>query len=297
MEHENLVVFAIGSQHRDETDFLTLEEGLKDGSAVVAEKASAQVNELEIENGSDRPLYVQVGDRLKGGRQDRIVGLSFVVPPHSGRQPVRSFCVEHDRWSPRAGGAQQLVGGFFGGGGGGGGGGMAPQSVRAAAIEGDQGAVWQNVSREKGSMTRALAGPNTNANLNESLDSPEVAKASRPYTLALSSALDGQDDAVGVAFAVNGKVVEVDLYPGHALLVKLYPKLLATFACQAATARRSENGKVSVTDVLRFLDDGVATGTRQETVLGNDCDVTTFTEKLRSRTRCNGETFLNVTAR
>ena len=39
---------------------------------------------------------------MKGGRQDRTLGVDFVLPAKSGRVPVPSFCVESGRWHRRA---------------------------------------------------------------------------------------------------------------------------------------------------------------------------------------------------
>jgi len=54
---------------------------------------------LEIANLSEAlDLYVQAGDVVNGGRQDRTLGVDFVLPAKSGRLPVPSFCVASGRW-------------------------------------------------------------------------------------------------------------------------------------------------------------------------------------------------------
>ena len=45
-----------------------------------------QVNELTGENLSTESVFIQDGDLVKGGVQDRII-----VPPKSGRRPVAAF--------------------------------------------------------------------------------------------------------------------------------------------------------------------------------------------------------------
>ncbi len=45
---------------------------------------------------------IQAGDVVKGGRQDRTIGVGFVLPAKSGRVPIPSFCVEIGRWHRRA---------------------------------------------------------------------------------------------------------------------------------------------------------------------------------------------------
>ena len=59
---------------------------------------------------------MQAGDVVKGGRQDRTLTVSLVLPPKSGRIPIASFCVEHGRWSARNAEDRDEVFGLAGGG-------------------------------------------------------------------------------------------------------------------------------------------------------------------------------------
>src|SRR5438552_13299339 len=52
------------------------------------------------------------------------------------------------------------------------------------------------------------------------------------YVKALSAAAD-QADAVGYAFAVNGKVRSIDVYASHDLFARLWPKMLGATAVEA----------------------------------------------------------------
>src|SRR5262249_28368142 len=63
-----------------------------------------EVNKLSVENLSpDAEIYIQAGDIVKGGQQDRILSYDLIVPPQSGRVPISSFCVERGRWRKRGG--------------------------------------------------------------------------------------------------------------------------------------------------------------------------------------------------
>jgi len=85
----------------DGSRFIPLDEALEQRCVIVHE--TGNVGQLEIENLSDvLDLYVQAGDVVKGGRQDRTLGVDFVLPAKSGRTPVPSFCVESGRWRSRA---------------------------------------------------------------------------------------------------------------------------------------------------------------------------------------------------
>ena len=89
-------------------NYLTLQEALEQKKVVVYE--TGNVNELSIENVGDQPVFIQSGDIVKGGRQDRTLGTDMIVSAHSGKLPIAAFCVEHGRWTGRAGEVSQNFG-------------------------------------------------------------------------------------------------------------------------------------------------------------------------------------------
>src|SRR5438067_3420560 len=98
--HGNLTVFLVhGADKLKNRAFLTLEEAMEKKVVVVHE--TENVNELAIENRGDTDVYVQSGDIVKGGKQDRTIAMDFIVPAKSGQLPIASFCVEHGRWQQR----------------------------------------------------------------------------------------------------------------------------------------------------------------------------------------------------
>jgi len=114
--HDNLAVFLIrankdisGPNHPQVSvkngartsiaHYLTLQQAMEQKKVVVYE--TQQVNELAVENLSGEPVFIQDGDIVKGGAQDRMMSNDFILPPKSGRRPVAAFCVERGRWSKR----------------------------------------------------------------------------------------------------------------------------------------------------------------------------------------------------
>ncbi len=97
--HENLAVYFIHGKSAAGNVPLTLEEAMAKG--VVHVNETSNVNQLEIENLGNEEVFVQSGDIVKGGQQDRTLMVSLVLPPKSGRIPIASFCVEQGRWSAR----------------------------------------------------------------------------------------------------------------------------------------------------------------------------------------------------
>src|SRR5262245_38249334 len=169
--HENLTVFLLHGRDQDDRAYLTLDQGLDKKLVRVSEKESEEVGELQIENLSDSFLFLQEGDRLEGGKQDRIIVTSLVVPSRSGKRTVPTFCVEKSRWEAgTVGKSFRKVGNTI----------LAPQGVRVAAKvtpgRGGQGTVWDCVTRQKEQARRVLGAKNTNSSLNETLDSPQVKK-------------------------------------------------------------------------------------------------------------------------
>jgi hypothetical protein len=244
--HENMTVFLLHSNEQDDREFITLDQGLKDGVVKVSEQNQAQVNQLEINNESDQYLFLQEGDRVVGGQQDRIIITSLVIPPKSGNMPLPSFCVEAGRWQGqkafRAGGNTAL----------------APKGVRQASkVVNLQQQVWDSVRDYKNSANSSanVNAPNTNTSLNETLEAPQVQKMSDEYAKALENILDEHPRAVGVVVAINGGIEEINIYPNHKVLSSQYPRLLRSYALQAAMEEKKgdETAEMTVADVRNFM--------------------------------------------
>jgi hypothetical protein len=258
--HENLTVFLIHADQQDEGDFLTLDEGLSKGVVEITEKEQGQVRELVIDNKSDQPLYLQEGERIQGGKQDRIIASSLVIAAHSGKRPLPAFCVEQSRWREGKNGASFASCGD-------GSVALAPKDVRGAAkFEKEQGKIWAAVTALKVSANAAFMTPNTNSSINELLDTPKIQALSKEYATDLTAILNKHPDAVGVAIVVNGQFEEADIYPNHRLLGKLYPRLVQSYSVRAALQKEQAKGAPSLCadDIVAYLRKGPAKSQRQE---------------------------------
>jgi hypothetical protein len=111
---------------------------------------------------------------------------------------------------------------------------------------------------QKEEAAKTLLAQNTTSSLNEALDAPAVKKVSDDFAEALAGVLKEKKDAVGVAIAVNGALEEVNIYPNHKLLGKLYPRLLQSYAVQATAQKdKAKDAKsLSTTDVAQFMKEG-----------------------------------------
>ncbi|HKS11088.1 MAG TPA: DUF6569 family protein [Pyrinomonadaceae bacterium] len=227
--HKNLTVFLVhGTDLLPGRNFLTLQEALAQKKVRVYE--TKEVNELAIRNFSNQDVYVQAGDIVRGGEQDRMISIDFIVPPRSGRMPIAAFCVESGRWSKR--GEEQA--GYF----------SSSDNVAAtrelkiaAKVDGSQSAVWQNVSVAQEKLSKnvaevvAVSASPTSYAL--SVENAKVKETTAAYINALNGILRNKTNVIGYAFAINGHVNSADVYASRALFVKLWPKLLKASATEA----------------------------------------------------------------
>ena len=264
--HDNLAIYFVHGASAGGPVPLTLAEALAAGSVRVDE--TGNVNQLAIENLGRHAVFVQAGDIVKGGQQDRVLMVSLVLPPHSGRLPIASFCVEQGRWSARGAEdvrrfasagtsvpsreakiAMQAP--------------PAPGHTPTAGLMADTGVrqqqVWDNVSKIQRKLERnvgaPVASPQSQTSLQLALENEKLAAARAAYITALQVAGEREDDIVGYVFAINGKLNSADLYPSNSLFRKMWPKLVAANANEAIGERNEASGAPpSIEMVTAFLD-------------------------------------------
>lgn len=231
--HENLAVFLIHDRdRRSGKDLLTLQEAMEQKKVVVHE--TGDVNSLAIENVSGEEVYVQSGDIVKGGKQDRVFANDLVLAPKSGKVPIASFCVEQGRWTARGAEAVESFSLSSSR--------LATKELKlAAGYSKNQGQVWREVARTQGKLAEALGEsvqPAASASsLQLTLENDRVRETTEAYVKALAAIIEGKADAVGMAFAVNGELNSADVYARASLFRKLFPKLLEASAVEAVANR------------------------------------------------------------
>src|SRR5437667_1760874 len=251
--HGNLTVFLIHGKDRIKGQtFITLQEALVQRKVIVRETRS--VNELSIENISREEVYVQSGDIVKGGQQDRMMAVDLILPPHSGRIPISAFCVENGRWSKRGSEEVTVFNSSANV--------IAGRELKLAAKNAEsQGEVWRQVavaqdklSANTGTRVNGAASPTS---FQLALENKEVQESADGYVKALGSIVEGKPDVAGYVVAINGKINSADVYASSSLFKKLWPKLLQASAIEAvAELRRGEKFAAPPADAVRgFLDD------------------------------------------
>lgn len=272
----NLTVFLIhGKDKIKDQTFLTLQEALVQKKVIVRE--TREVNELSIENVSGEEVYVQSGDIVKGGQQDRMLVVDLILPPHSGKIPIAAFCVENGRWSKR--GDEEVT--VFNSSGNA----VASREIKLAAkAKGSQSEVWREVAAAQDKLS-ATTGGRVNAaasptSFQLALENKQVQTNADTYLKALSGIVAGKPDVIGYVFAINGKVNSADVYASNALFKKLWPKLLKASAIEAvAESRQGEKfSEPKPADVKSFLDDSSKGTEKQKDVSGRVLMVTRESE-------------------
>jgi hypothetical protein len=241
--HENLALYLVEDpQAKSLGEFITLEEGLKSGDVRVSEKGQAEVAELLIENASDRPCFIQAGDVVKGGQQDRSIAADVVIPARSGKAPLPSFCVEQSRWH---GGKAFLASPAAV---------ASPELKMAIQKEKDQGKVWDKVTIYKRSISENnQLGASRTSSLNEEIEDQKVLDRRKAYRKALGGLCEGKPQAVGIISAINGRFSTADLYGDPGLLRKLFPRLLDSAALEAIAAPKKDVPWPTAADAAAFL--------------------------------------------
>jgi hypothetical protein len=286
--YENLTVFPVVATSRADTSgFITLDEALASGDAVVTEEGSeilrrsrdgqmsgrptvwqeggAQVNQLVLFNRGSKPLILLAGEIVSGGKQDRIVGKDRVVPIGTKPLPLDVFCVEHGRWAEAS---PKFAAGMM----------MVHPSVREkAAVEQDQTRVWAAVRegttasrtlRSNGSaappqlsedsIVSAMASAAPTQSYRKIYQSPQVGRSVEPFAReidrrfqAATSNLKGER-VVGVVVAYGGEVAWSDAFASAQLFEKYWPKLLRSYVVEAV-ARPATSEHASLRDASDFM--------------------------------------------
>jgi hypothetical protein len=250
VSHGNLAIYFVHGKSRSGPVPLTLQEAL--AKKVVEVREIGQVNELQVENTGNEEIFIQGGDIVKGGQQDRVLSVSLELPPHSGATRIASFCVESGRWSARDGedahtfssanaalpsrrAKLEMAGSAA----------PRPDGAGAAPVGSRQQEIWKSVAQIQGKLSSNLgtsvAAPRSQSSLQLTLENDRLEREQAEYLAALQLRGEQDDDIVGFVFAVNGKVNSADIYPSNGLFRKMWPKMLRASITEAIGERDAAN--------------------------------------------------------
>lgn len=257
ISYKNLQVFPVLSRsNENEMNYMVLSDAIQQQLVIVKETGS--VNQLQIDNLSDSYIFILAGDIVKGGRQDRTMGNDVIVAPKARNVPLESYCVESGRWQQRG---EEEAGHFS----------DNTKTLTskdlklASRYQKDQSEVWQKVSEEQEKLNRGLGSikgeivevksTESETSLQLTLENKELEDIVKEYKNNLTGLYHLSEEAVGFAYAINGKLYGIDIYNDSILFNSLKHKLFDAVIVEAIS--EFESGLnftgISADSVVNFL--------------------------------------------
>lgn len=225
-------------------DYLTLDEALEQGARVREVTEGGSVPELKFENDTAHKVLLLDGEELVGARQNRVLNLTLLVSVGQ-HLVIPVSCVERGRWSYRtpefSSSARHLYAR----------GKSSKQRQVSASLrrEGsrrsDQTAVWEEIDSKFGS-----------------LDASSATSAMGDIYEQQKSALDDYSQhipsvarQVGALYAVNGRIVGLELFDSPATFKKAHVKLITSYAMDALEQDQATVPAINAAAVEAFFAD------------------------------------------
>ncbi len=206
-------------------EFICLEQARAAGEVVISETGATE--RVRLENHSKQDLFIQAGEILRGGDQDRAVAGDLIISalrhePESHMVPV--FCAEPERSTPMRGGTPDLFTQFDQ---------LCPgRRLKKELRLGTQEDVWREITALRDAVFDLISYQGTRATpayslweLDELLDSLGWLT---PYVHPLLPLARAHQEATGAVFVVNGRLNCADLYATPTLFQQLWPKLISS---------------------------------------------------------------------
>jgi len=242
-ESGGLQVFGLRWSGGDGPGYVTLDESLAGGQLEITEVSDGgTVPTLKVRNKGTLAAFLMAGEQLSGGKQNRVLNASILVPAES-ELPIPVSCVERGRWAYRSGnfgssgssshsGLRRI---------------MSKQATDGYRQVGTptsrQGEVWQEVDRK---LTETFSDSATHV-LQKAYEDSETTLRGIVDDLA------SPEGANGAAFAFGGRIVGFDLFDRVETLTKLWPKLVRAYGIDAHYARVEGATPVSRENVRDWL--------------------------------------------
>ena len=241
--HEALSVFPLFTDTNGGIEYRLSTEALADDSVVVEEiNEGGSVPDLSVENrGDTRVLFIE-GEELVGAKQNRILNTSVLIAAHA-KAKIPVSCVEQGRWGYRSR--------SFGSSGS-----HSPSKLRRAlkasvsdsirkkrGHRSDQGEVW----REVACMHASHKVSSSTAAMSDCFDTY------RDRIADFRERLRYVDGATGMAVAVGGRVVSVDVFDKPETCQKVWDRLLSGVVFDALEAEGAAQ-PADATAVQRLLE-------------------------------------------
>jgi hypothetical protein len=215
--------------------YITLREGLTSGIVEVTEMGGLVVDTLRVHNNSARPLFVLQGELLVDGMQDRVTAQTVIIAAgESSPLPVR--CVEHSRSD---GGPEFHTGAA-----------IVELSLRRTLAHEMQSEVWAEVDAINRRLH--LEPPTRTYRLAADVQAQGDNAARRARIFEQLARREEHAQMVGLAVAIDGKLLAVDQFTTPELYHQLESMLLASYVV-GTEGRAPDRPALSADAILRFV--------------------------------------------
>ncbi len=216
---------------------ISLPEAIEKGKVKIREvqdKRGASVNTLEIINNSKDNILLNSGELLSGGKQDRMIGETTVIPPGKGINYVDVFCVEKGRWDDKAKTFKHK--------------GTADISLKKVMdINGRQSEIWKEIQRQyAGKQKSSEAWPYLELYAGKSIaDSSYLRFFNNKYK---------QSDSLFAGFIAitKNRIISCELFANTEITNMSYPSILAGFINEAVV--RGNIPAMEQRQIIQFMD-------------------------------------------
>ncbi|HJX96706.1 MAG TPA: DUF6569 family protein [Candidatus Acidoferrum sp.] len=224
-------------------DYLLLEDGIAQGKVRVTElSGGGSVPELSITNTAELPVLLVDGEELVGAKQNRVLNLSILVPAkHTMAIPVS--CFEAGRWCSASVDLKTASHMMYSGARGP----RTSQVTRSMRSSGsrssDQRAVWEELAAKAARLKTASPTQAMSALYDQH------ARGVEEFVRGFNC----QKEQCGVAFAISGRVLGLDLFDSAEVMNKFFEKLVRSYALDALDAAQEGQGRASTEELSMFV--------------------------------------------
>ena len=233
--YKNLTIFPLTRKFTPATDYLSLDQAMKNDVLTIREVGSGEVNYVELRNSGNKPVLIMTGEMISGAKQDRMLKDDILIPPKSEWLRVPVYCVEHGRWasvSPAFKSSGLVV----------------PNALRQRArITEKQSAVWDEIAESQDRLGIVSSTGTAIANYEDE----DTKKMIAEYTERFHDMPKLVKNTVGICVATGARIICVDIFASNSLLMKYWDKLLKSYVMDAMNEQRST---IETNEVQSMLD-------------------------------------------
>jgi len=216
-------------------DIMEFSKALQTGKISIKEihyMNGSDVNLLVVKNHSKKAILVNSGEIIAGGKQDRVIAETKLIPPGSEDTYLNVFCVEKGRWTKKEKGFKYA--------------GNADMDLRKKIdVSARQAEVWKEVDRQfKERMIESESW-----SYNQLYPKPTTSDSA--YLKFFIDKMKHSDSSFAGFIAVSGKrIIGCELFASTSYMLKYYTQILTSFI--HSIKRRDGEPSVSTNEIKSF---------------------------------------------